>query len=90
MNSLYKESIRRQYLQLSIDIFGFEMAKMSALIICLKVEISNFPHNYFNLKLSAIIKDRHLKLAVPVLIVSREGRVSQIFCLGPSFYFMKC
>ena len=63
MNSSYKESINKQQLQLPIDIFGFKMAKLSALNICLKVKILNFPHN---LKISAIIKDTHLKFAVPV------------------------
>ena len=52
------------------------MAKLSALKICLEVKISNFPKKLFNLKLSAIIKDTHLKFSVPVLIVSREGQVS--------------
>ena len=66
------------------------MAKLSALKICLKVKISNFPHTFFNLKISDIIKDTHLKLSVSVLIVSREGKMSQILYLGPSFYFMKC
>ena len=55
------------------------MAKLSALKICVKVRISNFPHNLLNLKISAIIKDTHLKFSVPVLFVSREGKVSQIF-----------
>ena len=49
-----------------------------------------FPHNFLNLKISAIIKDTHLKFSVVVLIVSREGQVSQTFYLGPSFYLMKC
>ena len=65
------------------------MAKLSALKICLKVQISNFPHNLLNFKISAIIKDTHFKFSVDILIVSREGGVSQIFYLGPSFYFMK-
>ena len=64
------------------------MAKLSALKICLKVKISDFPHNILNLKISAIIKDPHLTFSVVVLIVSREGKVSQIFYLGPSFYFI--
>ena len=90
MNSIYKESMSRHKVQLSIDIFGFEIAKLSALIICLKVEISNFPLNLLNLKISAIINHRHLTISVPALIVSRERSMSQIFCLGPSFYIMKC
>ena len=48
-----------------------------------------FSHNFLNLQISAIIKNTHLEFAVPVLIVSREGKVSQIFDLGLSFYFMK-
>ena len=41
------------------------------------------------LKISAIIKDPHLIFSLLVLIVSREGKVSQFCYLGPSFYFMK-
>ena len=66
------------------------MARLSALRICHKVKILNFPHNFWNLKISAIIKDTHLRFPVSVLIVSREGKVSQVFYSGPSFYFMKC
>ena len=55
------------------------MAQLSAWKICLKVKISNFPHNFFNLKFSAIIQDTHLKFSVPVPIVGREGKVSQAF-----------
>ena len=50
----------------------------------------NFPHNLLNFKISAIVKDTHLKFSVLVLIVRKEGNVSQIFYVGPSFYFMKC
>ena len=64
------------------------MVKLSALKMGLKVK-SKFPHKLFNLKMSAIIRDTHLKFSVLVLIVSREGRVPQISYLGPSFYFMK-
>ena len=59
--------------------FGFEMAKLS---VCLKIKISNFPHNLLNFKISAIIKDSRLKLSVLVLIVLREGKVPQISYLG--------
>ena len=66
------------------------MAKLSALKIYHYFKNSNFPHHFLKLKISAIIKDRHLKFSLLVLIVNTEGRVSQIFYLGPSFYFMKC
>ena len=65
------------------------MAKLSALKICLKVKVLNFPHNFLNLKISAIVKDTHLEFAVVILIGRREGKLSQTFYLGPSFYFMK-
>ena len=34
------------------------------------------------------IKDTVLKYSVVVIGLAMEGTVSQIFCLGPSFYFM--
>ena len=67
------------------------MAKPSALKIYPQFKISIFSHNYLNLKrFSAIIQDPHLKFSVHVLIVEREGKVSQNLYSGPSFYFMKC
>ena len=50
-----------------------------------QVKISNL----LDLKISAIIKGTHLKFAVVVLIVSREGMVSQILYLGTSFEIYK-
>ena len=44
------------------------------------------PMIFFNLKISAIIEETHLKFSVPVLIVSRDRKVSQICYLGPRFF----
>ena len=74
--------MKRQSLQLPIDIFGFKMAKLSAL------KIFEFPPQSLNLKISAIIKATH-KFSVIIRIVTRERKVSQISYLGPSFHFMK-
>ena len=76
-------------MQLPIDICGFKMAKLSALKICLKANISNFPPNFFNMKISAIIRDIHLKFSVLILFVSREGSVFQILYLVPSNNVLK-
>ena len=66
---------------MSIDIFGFKMAKLSALKICLKVKIPNFPHTFFNLKIPAIIKDTYLKLSVSVLILLVGREMCLRFCI---------
>ena len=55
------------------------MAKLSALKICLQVKISNFPHSFLNLKISANIHDTQLKFSVLVLIVRREGSCLRFF-----------
>ena len=36
------------------------------------------------------MKEQTLKFALPILDISQEGGVSQIFYLRPSFYFVKC
>ena len=47
-------------------------------------------NNFLKLKISAIMKDPTLNFSLPILDISEEGRVSQLFYLGPSFYFMEC
>ena len=86
MNSLYYETIK-ELLQQSTDIFGFRMAKLSALKTSHKVKNSNL---FLNLKISAaIIRHPHLKSSLLVIIVTREKSLSQRFYLGPKFNFMK-
>ena len=51
--------------------------------------ISDFFHFYFlNINISLTIKVFNLKFAMCVLKYLLKGSLSQIFYLGPSFYFM--
>ena len=48
-------------------------------------------HYYFlNKDISVTDKENSLEFSRVVLEVSLEGSMSQIFYLGPSFYFMLC
>ena len=51
---------------------------MKAVKICYEVKNSNIYHYFFNVKISAIIKDKHLKCSVIILDIIRERTVSQI------------
>ena len=44
---------------------------------------------FLNKDISIIVADIILKLCMSVLYILLEGSVSQIFYLGPSFYFMQ-
>ena len=47
-----------------------------------------FSSHFFNLNISVTIKHSNLELSVLLLTIIREGMVSQIFYIWPSFYFM--
>ena len=51
---------------------------------------SYFHYNFLKLKISTIMKELTLKIALSILDINQDGRVSQIFYLRPSFYFVKC
>ena len=61
LNYVYYISIKNQLTNLSIDIYVFKMSKLSAVYICHEVKNSYFHYNSFKLKISAILKDPHLK-----------------------------
>ena len=54
-----------------------------------KGKILIFHVNFLNNDISLTVADIILKLCMFVLHIRPEGSVSQIFYLGPSFYFMK-
>ena len=54
-----------------------------------KGKILIFPVIFFNRDISIIVADIILRLCMLVLHIPVEGSVSQIFHLGPSFYFMQ-
>ena len=45
----------------------------------MKLKIQIFGHHFLNVKISAIIKDKHLKFLVLIFDVIKEGTVSQIY-----------
>ena len=53
-----------------------------------KGEIQIFHVIFFNKDISIIVVDITLKFCISVLHILPEGSVSQIFYLGPRFYFM--
>ena len=53
-----------------------------------KDKIQIFHVNFLNKDISIIIADIILKFCMAVLHVLPEGSVSQIFYLGPRFYFI--
>ena len=46
-----------------------------------------FTSHFFNVNISVTIKDNHLRFSVLILTIIREGTLSQIFYIWPSFYF---
>ena len=52
------------------------------------VKILFFAYIFLNLDNSINIVHRLLKFSIAILEMITEGTVSQIFYLGPSFYFM--
>ena len=50
----------------------------------------NFYHTVFLEHIFLIIQYRLMKFSVNTDEILIKGRVSQIFYLGPSFFFMKC
>ena len=55
---------------------------------CEKGNILNFHVIFLNKDISITVADIILKFCVSVLYVHPEGSISQIFYLGPKFYFM--
>ena len=49
-----------------------------------------FTSHFLNVNISVMIKHSHLTFSVLILTIIREGTVSQIFYIWPSFYFMLC
>ena len=56
----------------------------------MNIEIMFFTSHFFNVNISVNIKHSHFKFSVSILTIIREGTVSQICYIGPSFYFMHC
>ena len=74
MNCVYDISMESQLTNLFIDIFVFKMTKLRDVQICHEVKKPYLHYTFLKLKISAIIKDPHLKFYYPFLIVvRREG-----------------
>ena len=56
----------------------------------LRSKNSKIQHYFFNVKISAIIRDPHFTFSVIILDTLREGTVSQIYDMWYSFYFKQC
>ena len=57
----------------------------------LKIGKHTFFHiHFFNMNISLVIKVTIMKIAIHVAGIHYEGRVSQNFDIGPSFYFILC
>ena len=89
MYYVYNISIKSQLTNLSIDMIDFKLTKLRAVKICRELKKTYFHYNSLKVKISAIIKDPYLKSLLHILYISKEGSVSQILYIGPSFYFMK-
>ena len=63
--------------------------KIEAYTPC-KLKNCNFQYIFLNLITSVIDGAKFMKFGRHVVKGHSEGTVSQIFDLGPSFYFMKC
>ena len=67
MNCVYDISMERQLTNLFNDIYVFKMTKMRAVKICHEVKNPFLHYNFLKLKISAIIKDTHLKFLLSIL-----------------------
>ena len=60
------------------------------MLTCREIEKCIFYLHLFNMDISVAIAATYLKFQNIVSDILMEGTVSQIFYIGPSFYFMKC
>ena len=56
----------------------------------MNIKIMLFTSHFLNVNISVNIKHSDFKFSVSIFTIIREGTVSQIFYIGPSFYFMHC
>ena len=73
----------------SIDINIMEILLWNIVWHCGELKDLNFYQHFLNMDISLHNQDKLLKCCLCVLYYHIEGTVSQIFYLGPTFYFMK-
>ena len=88
--SFYGESLKGQLLQLSIDIFDFRMAKLSALKLSHKVKNSIFPHLYSEFENFSYYKTPILEMFSACSYYYKGEKVVSDSLSRPRFDFMKC
>ena len=87
-NIIYSFGFKCQLNTLSVDIMNMQMSFSVAEIGCSKTKNLIFYGIFLNTDISITTQEIATKICMTILHINCEGSVSQMFYLGPSFYFM--